>query len=317
MPRIIHYGLGPIGLGIGEILLTRGYEIVGAVDVDPDKTGRPLAAFLPGAPEGLLIVPAAEALHSVGADLVIHSTQSRLDQVKGQVLPLLTAGWNVISTCEELAYPWHHHPDDAALLDRVAEQRGVRLLGTGVNPGFVMDLLPLVLAAPCRDVDRIVVTRVVDAAQRRLPLQRKVGAGLAPEDFAAGVSGGRLAHVGLPQSAAMIAAGMGWHLTGIHETIEPVLSSEGVVRGLHQQCTGTADTSAAIVLDLTIAVGAEEPRDEIRIDGVPPLRATIHGGVQGDQATCAIVANAIPRLSTAPPGLLTAVELPPVVMPPR
>jgi 4-hydroxy-tetrahydrodipicolinate reductase len=309
--HVLLYGLGPIGLGIGEILVARGYEIAGAVDIDPHKTGLPVAEFLTGAPSQVVISPSAETLSAADVDLVIHSTQSHLRQVRGQLLPLLNAGWDVISTCEELAYPWYHHPDDAGLLDRLAMERGVRLLGTGVNPGFVMDLLPLVLTAPCREVTRVAVTRVADAAQRRLPLQRKVGAGLSPEDFAAGVSGGRIAHVGLPQSVAMIAAGLGWRLAEIQETIEPVIGSEGLVRGLHQVCTGRIDAEPeAIRLDLTIAVGAEDPRDEVRIEGRPPLQATIVGGVQGDQATCAIVANAIPKLLAAPPGLRVASELP-------
>ncbi|MGH2347996.1 MAG: hypothetical protein ACRDFT_00860 [bacterium] len=181
-----------------------------------------------------------------------------------------------------------------------------------MNPGFVMDLLPVILTMPCREVSGITVTRVVDAGRRRLPLQRKVGAGLTPEEFAAGVDAGRIAHVGLPESVAMIADALGWPPQTIEEAIYPVLGSDGIVRGLHQVCR-----SQAIVLDLTMAVGAADPRDEVRIDGTPPIHATIASGVQGDQATCAIVANTIPRLLAAPPGLLTAVDIPPSVKTPR
>ena len=317
-PRVVSYGLGPIGLGVAEILLQRGYEFAGAVDTDPAKAGRPLRELLPGAPSGVVIAPSIGDLRGHGADVVVHSTQSRLHHVLPQLHPLLEAEWNVISTCEELSYPWYGYPDDARDLDRSARAHGVRLLGTGVNPGFVMDLLPVVLTMPCREVRRITVTRVVDARQRRLPLQRKVGAGLSPDEFAAGVAAGRIAHVGLPESVAMLAAAVGWAVDSITETIDPVLDAEGVVRGLHQICRGIMrGQTASIMLDLTMAVGADDPRDEIRIDGVPPIHATIHGGVQGDQATCAIVANTLPRLLAAPPGLVTAIELPAALIPPR
>jgi hypothetical protein len=310
--RVLLYGLGPIGLGIADIVLQRGYNIVGAVDTDPAKSGRPLRELLPGAAANLAIASSAAEARGGAVDVVIHSTQSHLRSVMPQLLPLLEAGWNVLSTCEELSYPWQRHPEDAARLDHAARTRGARVLGTGVNPGFVMDLLPVILTMPCREVRGITVTRVVDAGQRRLPLQRKVGAGLTPDEFAVGVAAGRIAHVGLPESAAMIAAAVGWPPQPIEESVEPVLGSDGLVRGLHQVCR-----SPAIVLDLTMALGAADPRDEIRIDGAPPLHAMIPGGVQGDQATCAIVANTIPRLLAAGPGLLTAVELPPAVLAPR
>lgn len=309
--RVIHYGLGPIGLGIAEILLERGHAIAGAVDIDPSKSGRPLTELLPGAPAGLSVSPSFDRLAGTAADVVVHSTQSHLHQVDTQLRALLEAGRNVISTCEELAYPWYHHPAEAAALDRLATAHGVSLLGTGVNPGFVMDLLPLVMTAPCRHVTRVTVTRIVDASQRRLPLQRKVGVGLTQEEFRSGVDRGHIAHIGLPESVAMIAAGLGWRVEQIAGTIDPVLGPDGAVRGLHQTCAGRLDGRVAILLDLTMAAGEASPRDDIDIEGTPPVHVTIPAGIHGDQATCAIVANTLPRVITAPAGLLTAADLPP------
>jgi hypothetical protein len=309
--RVIHYGLGPIGLGIAEILLERGYRIVGAVDIDPSKSGRPLTDLLPGAPAELIVSPSFDRIAGTDADVVVHSTQSYLRQVNTQLGGLLAAGRNVISTCEELAYPWYHHPAEAAALDRLATAHGVSLVGTGINPGFVMDLLPLVMTAPCRHVARVTVTRIVDASQRRLPLQRKVGVGLTQEEFRSGVDSGRIAHVGLPESVAMVAAGLGWRVEQIDGTIDPVLGPNGAVRGLHQTCAGRVDGRVAILLDLTMAAGADSPRDEIDVDGTPPVHVTIPAGIHGDQATCAIVANTLPRVIAAPAGLLTAADLPP------
>lgn len=308
--RFIQYGLGPIGIGIAELALRRGHHLVAAVDIDPAKTGRLAAALIPGAPAGVAVTADAASVLNAGADIVLHSTQSRLSQVLPQVLPLVDAGLPVISTCEELAFPWHHHPEEAAVLDALARSRGAAVVGLGVNPGFVMDLLPVILTAPCTDVRRIAVERVVDAGGRRAPLQQKVGVGLSVDAFHRGVAEGRIGHVGLPQSAAMIAHALGWTLDRIEESIEPLIDARQVVRGLHQICHGVRRNSPVITLDLTMAAGTERPQDTVAIDGTPPLQVSIAGGIHGDIATHAIVVNAIPVVLAAPPGLLVPTQLP-------
>jgi len=308
---IVHYGLGPIGLGIVGVALDRGHRPLAAVDIDPEKSGRDLGTLLGRAPLGLTVTADAGAALASGARVVLHSTQSHLAQVLPQILQCIEAGACVISTCEELAFPWHHHPDDARRIDQAAKTRGVAVVGVGVNPGFVMDLLPVALMAPCRDVRTVHVTRVVDAGLRRLPLQRKVGAGLDPGAFEAGVAGGRIGHVGLPESVAMIADALGWSLDTITKTIEPV-GDRTSIRGLHQVAAGIRDGQPVITLDLTMAVGAPNPRDTVVIEGDPPISMTIAGGVHGDVATCAIAVNAIPQVLAAPPGLATVHRLPPI-----
>ena len=310
--RFIQYGLGPIGIGIAALAVQQGHCLVAAVDIAPAKAGQPAAAFIPQAPADVLVTADASQVLNAGADIVLHSTQSRLAQVLPQLLPLIDAGLVVISTCEELAFPWHHHPVEAASLDVLAQSRGVGVVGLGVNPGFVMDLLPVVLSAPCRDIRQITVVRVVDVGLRRLPLQQKVGVGLTVEAFRRGVSEGRIGHVGLPQSAAMVAHALGWALNQIEESIEPVVDSNRTVQGVHQVCRGTHKNAHQITLDLTMTAGAERPRDEIVIEATPPIRATLEGGIHGDQATYAIVVNAIPRVLAAPPGLLLPTYLPAV-----
>lgn len=308
--RVILFGLGPIGVGIAEVALEHGHQVIGAVDIDPKKAGRPLSDLVQGAGP----VPVERTIDSLlnsGADVVLHSTQSRIAQIMPQLVSLLDAGLSVISTCEELAYPWHHHPREAALLDQLAKDRGARLIGLGVNPGFVMDALPVMMTAPCRRVDRIRVERVVDVGLRRAPLQRKVGVGLTAEAFRAGVAEGTIGHVGLPQSVAMIAAAMRWTLDAIDESIEPMIDSDRIVRGLHQIARGVRGRDVLITLDLTMAAGVERPRDLVRIDGVPPVTSEIPGGIHGDVATWSIVVNAIPDVLAAAPGLRVPTELPP------
>jgi 4-hydroxy-tetrahydrodipicolinate reductase len=197
----------------------------------------------------------------------------------------------------------------------------VSVLGTGVNPGFTMDALALMLTAPCARVDRVSVTRVVDASTRRLPLQRKVGAGLNLSQFRRAITEGTVRHVGLSESAHMIAAALGWKLDRVEESIEPAVAPRdldteylripaGAAAGVKQQARGFRNGQLAVSLDLQMYVGAEAPRDHVLIDGVPPIDMTIAGGVAGDVATAAIVVNAIPKLLAAPAGLVTMRDLP-------
>lgn len=308
--RFIQYGLGLIGVEVAALALRRGHQLVAAVDIDPAKAGKPAAALIAAAPPGVIVAARAGDVVNTGADIVLHCTQSRLAQVIPQLLPLVDAGLSVISTCEELAFPWHHFPTEAAALDVLARSRGAVVVGLGVNPGFVMDLVPVVLTAPCSDVRRIVVERVVDVAGRRLPLQRKVGVGLTADAFHAGVSEGTIGHVGLPQSVAMIARALMRPLERIEESIDPVVGSNSRVLGVRQVSRGFLDTTPFITLDLTMAMGADHPRDRITIDATPPIHATIEGGLQGDFATYAIVVNAIGTVLASPPGLLNALHLP-------
>jgi len=308
--RFIQYGLGSIGIGIAELALARGHRIAGAFDIDPAKVGHPLSTLIPAAPPDIRIASPDHAALRVQADVALHSTQSRLMQVRPQLESLIDLGVHVISTCEELAFPWHHHSSDAAALNERALARGVAVVGLGVNPGYVMDVLPVILTSPCRAITRITVERIVDVGRRRRPLQHKVGVGLTPDAFREGVAAGRLAHVGLPESVAMIADAMGWTLAAIDERIDPVIGSDRRVVGLHQICRGMRDGAAAITLDLTMAVGAKDQRDTVAVDGDPSLRIELPGGVAGDPATCAIVVNAIPQVVSAPPGLRVATELP-------
>lgn len=308
---VVSYGLGPIGLSIAGLALDRGYNIVGAVDIAPEKAGKDLGTLLGRAPVGVKVTADPIEALAKGPQIVLHSTQSHIPQVLSQIIDCLEAGACVVSTCEELAFPWYRHPAAAHRIDRVARAKHVAAVGVGVNPGYVMDVLPIALTAPCRTVRSIHVTRVVDAGKRRLPLQRKVGAGMTKDEFTQGVGDGRIGHVGLAESVAMISDALGWQLDEITETIEPVMDGAAVT-GLHQVARGRQGDRPVITLDLTMAVGAPNPRDTVVIEGEPPLTVTAAGGVHGDVATCAIAVNAIPRILEAPPGLTTAYRLPPI-----
>jgi hypothetical protein len=320
----VQYGVGPIGASIVRLMRQKtSLEIIGAIDKDPAKAGRDLgeAVGASDAPWGVKISAEAEAMLDRPVDVVVHTTGSYLEHVKDQLFQCLSAGCCIVSTCEELAYPFRKHPELSARLDAAAKEEGVALVGTGVNPGFVMDKLVLTLSAVAQLVHSAKATRVVDASKRRLPLQKKIGAGMTPEEFRAQVAAGVIKHHGLPESAAMVADGLGIPLDDISETIEPVIAEEtvkteffevapGQVAGVHQIARGTFGGKEKIFLELKMYVGAKQPADSIELVGEPNLSLVIPGGTHGDIATAAVAVNAIPAIVAAPAGLRTARDLP-------
>jgi 2,4-diaminopentanoate dehydrogenase len=321
--RVVCYGLGPIGLGIARLALARqGISVVGAIDVDPQKVGRDLGELLGAEPAGVTVSgDSAAVLAEARPEVVLHATGSALARVAPQLLEAAEAGASVVSTCEELAYPWTAQPQLAADLDAAARRAGVTLLGTGVNPGYAMDALPLMLTAPCATVRAVRVLRVVDAARRRGPLQRKVGAGLTAEEFHARVRDGSVRHVGLPESLHMLATSLGWTLDGADDLIMPVIADHevvtehvrvaaGQVAGVRQVTRGYVGEREVITLELRMYAGAPDPQDTVEIDGDPPVRMTVAGGLHGDVATAAIVVNAAQSVFRAAPGLATMGDLP-------
>ncbi|MGA8222049.1 MAG: hypothetical protein WB780_10390 [Candidatus Acidiferrales bacterium] len=322
--RVVQFGVGPIGASIVRLMRQKAsLEIFGAIDSDPAKAGRDLGAIVGAsdAPWGVAVSADADTVLAKPVDVVIHSTSSYLPNVMDQLLACLSAGCCVVSTCEELAYPFRKHPALSKQLDEAAKDEGVALVGTGVNPGFVMDKLVLTLSAVAQRVDFAKAVRIVDASKRRLPLQRKIGAGMTPEEFRAQVAAGVIKHHGLPESMAMIADGLGFALDDISESIEPVIAEEtvkteflevapGQVAGVHQIARGVAGGKEKIYLELKMFVGARQPADTIELQGEPNLSLAIPGGTHGDVATAAVVVNAIPAILAGPAGLRTSRDLP-------
>jgi hypothetical protein len=323
--RTIHYGIGAIGAEVVRLCLDRPeIEIVGAVDSHPSKAGLDLGeATNAGRTLGITVAYEAEPLlKDVYADVVIHSTGSSLTTVYPQLMSIVSSEKSVVSSCEELSFPWVRYAEISGKLDRRCRETGVRVLGTGVNPGFVMDFLPLVLATACHKVRSVHVERVVDVASRRMQLQRKVGVGLSVEGFQRGANEGTIGHVGLRESVFMVADSLGWRLDDVEETLEPIEArghhkteffsvERGYVRGLRQSARGLSGGREVVRLDWEMSVGATDPRDVIRIDGEPPVEVRVPGSLQGDQATAAIMANCIPAMARSRAvGLLTMRDLP-------
>lgn len=320
---VIAFGLGPIGRRIAAAALAEPrLELVGAVDLDPSLVGRPLAELLdPGDDDhGPTPITVASSLTAVldalpdprPAELtVLHATGSFLDRVGRQLLDLLAAGVHVVSTCEELAYPWLEHAALASQLDAAATTQQRTIVGTGVNPGLLMDQLPVTLTAASHSIRAITVTRRQDPSRRRIPFQRKVGMNITDEEWERLDAEGGFGHVGLGQSGRLLAAGLGWSVrrwSGFHEAVQP--DPAGLVLGVRQTLRGETDDGRTLELVFEAHTEVTQDLDEIVVDGTPPLRMQFVGGVAGDDATAAAVLRAARVLPSAPRGLITVLDLP-------
>jgi hypothetical protein len=322
--RVMHFGLGPIGASVLKQLSSRpGFKVVGGIDTDPAKIGRDLGDVAGlSARLGIKVSgDAAKALKAAKADIVVLCTSSSIKKILPQLETILKSKTPIVSTTEELAYPGYTHIRYARQVHAWAKKAKVAVLSTGVNPGFVMDALPIALTSVCARVDRIVVNRIQDARARRLPFQQKIGAGMTTEQFQRQVADGTVRHVGFTESIAMIADALGWTLDRITDDVEPKLASvttsseflavdPGYVCGIVQDGVGYRKGEPAIRLHMEAYLGAPETYDSIEIDGSPRIALKVAGGIHGDVATTSIVINSIPRVLAAAPGLHTMRDLP-------
>ena len=322
--RVIHFGLGPIGAAVVRQVATRkGFKVVGAVDIDPAKVGRDLGEVV-GLGRQLKVKvsnDAKKAIKSSKPDVAVLCTQSSMKNVLPQIEAIVKMKVPIVSTTEELAYPSKANMKYARQIHQLAKKHKVAILGTGVNPGFVMDALPITLTGVCERVEKIRVDRVQDARIRRLPFQQKIGAGLTREQFQKKVDAGTVRHVGLTESVSMIADALGMKVDRITDEIQPkiavaAVASEflavdpGYVCGIVQDGVGYSNGEPVITLHMEAYLGAPESYDAVEITGSPALKTKISGGVHGDIATASITVNSIPKILGVEPGLHTMRDMP-------
>lgn len=325
--RVVSFGLGPIGLAAARLALQKtSIQLVGAIDIDPKKIGKDLGDLLElGKKTGVVVDGNAEAaLKRLQPDVMLHCTSSFMPMVKDQLLLAARCGVDVVSSTEELLVPEFQHAALAKELDAAAMAGGVSFLGTGVNPGYAMDYIAVVASAVTFDVRSVHCTRVVDAGTRRLPLQRKVGAGLSKAEFDKQMATGKFGHIGMRESVALLARALDFKVDRIEQTVEPVIAAEdhktpfltvkeGQVAGIRNHGYGFVGKKQVLHLDLAMYVGAPDPRDEVVLESTPPIHLKFHGGIAGDQATAAILVNNLHGVVAAQPGLRTVLD----VAPPR
>jgi 4-hydroxy-tetrahydrodipicolinate reductase len=316
---VVIAGLGEVGRAIARAALASGdLRVVAAVD--PAFAGRKLDELI-GTPTGLEVeADGVRAFRAAKGGVLLQATSSRFEEVLPQLEQAVRGGLSVVSTCEELAYPWLAHEEQADALDALCERNDVAVLGAGVNPGLALDRLPALLSQATGEVRRLEALRVVDLASRRPTLWRKAGVGLDEAAFQRAVEADEIGHAGLAQSATLAALGSGLDLDELDEEVEPVLATrdvagpapvqKGRVAGIRQVARGWQDGREVIRIELVLAVGAEDPRDQVTIEADPPLRLVIPGGLPGEASTAWSVvhaAAAVPMMQ----GLVTVLDLPP------
>jgi 2,4-diaminopentanoate dehydrogenase len=317
--NVMFYGLGPIGAAVARQVATRkGFTIAGGIDIDPAKLGQDLGDVI-GLGRKLKIRvtnDAAGALKREKPDVVVLCTSSALKKVMPQIETVLKSKTAIVSTTEELSYPVGRNRALAKKIDEMATRAKVAVLGTGVNPGFVMDALPIALTGVCERVDSVRIDRIQDARVRRLPFQQKIGSGLTTAQFAKKVEDQTVRHVGLAESVTMIADAFGWKMDKITDDIKPKIAEHtveseflavdpGYVCGIVQDGIGWKNGKPLITLHMEAYLGAPESYDSVVIEGVPRIEQKISGGVHGDVATASITVNSIPKILAARPGLRT------------
>ncbi|MDG6906153.1 MAG: dihydrodipicolinate reductase [Nitrososphaerota archaeon] len=323
--KVVSVGLGSVGSAIAKVALGRNsqLEFIGAVDPDPRITGKDLGTVI--GLERTLGIRVQKDGRDVyrHADIVLHATTSLLSKASPQLLEFCKAGVDVVSTCEELSYPWFTHKEIAKELDFEAKKNGITLLGTGVNPGFVLDALAVTLSGVCQGVSEIHASRILDATKRRLPFQMKIGIGLTPAEFEERVKSGTFGHIGLPESLALTCASLGKEVEKIDQRIYPKIAQSpveteyfgtiesGKVIGLVQDGAALAGGKRVASYHIEMYAGALEAYDEIEIAGTPNISLRIINGTPGDIATAAIIVNSIPRVIDSPAGLKTVKDLRP------
>lgn len=323
--RVVVLGLGPIGRAAAlEILQDPGMELVGAVDPSPAYVGKSLGEVLgvkPGRgkkanPGMLRVSPNVSALRATKFDVAVHMAGSRFLSIVDQLRELVSRGVHVVSTSEELIAASVRWPAQAEALDREARKHEVCVLAAGVNPGFVMDLLPSAVANACVSVRTVRVTRHVDTSKRRRALQEKTGAGLTRAEFTKRLKAGTIGHVGLRDSLLFLLDHVSVRGVAGPESIRPLIASKAVGRGaaripagrvigVHQRVSAKDPVSGKKVAEYDLKMGLHlpHPYDEIRIDGDPPIHLRIEGGIQGDRATVGMVLSTIRATEGARPGL--------------
>jgi 4-hydroxy-tetrahydrodipicolinate reductase len=321
--KVAQFGLGPIGIETLKLAASKPWiDVVGGIDIDPDKIGKDLSDLtgerkLRGKKVYATI---ADLLRHKEPDIVFHTAVSKFKSAFSQIEPIARKGISVVSSCEELLFPQLREPRLAALLDKICKKAGARVIGTGVNPGFVMDVLPICMTGVSRNVSAVHIQRVVNASTRRAPLQKKIGSGLPPAEFRRLFNEGRAGHAGLKESLALVAHALGWKATDIKETGNAVVAKKniktkflsvkkGQTCGLHQFASAKVNGDLNLTLDIKMYLDATNPHDAIQIEGEPPLKVIVDGGVAGDHATVAALVNTAKRVLQARPGLLLMTDL--------
>jgi 4-hydroxy-tetrahydrodipicolinate reductase len=327
--KVAVLGTGQMGSGIVRLLLRKqGVELVGVYGRRADRAGVDVgeAIGLDGKMGVALSADLSEMLSSAKPDVAIQATCSRVEQAADEIKIAVRGGANVISIAEEMAYPSYEAPGLAEEIHKLAVENKVTVVGTGINPGFVLDLLVITLTGVCYSVETITAKRINDLSPYGPSVLKTQGVGITPEAFRKGVADGSVVgHFGFPESISMIAKVLGWKIDRIEQTRDPIISKVHretefvkIEPGLTAGCTHTAkgymDGKPVIHLIHPQQVHPHledvQTGDYIDIKGEPDVNFSSGPEIPGGIGTIALAVNMIPQVVTGPPGLKTMADLP-------
>lgn len=326
--RVLQWGLGAMGSGMAKLALKKsGLKIVAAVDGYEGYNGKDLGDILGVEKTGVIVTNQPETvLDKEKVDLVVIATTSWTEKQMPDLRKILKAGINCISIAEEMSTPEAQSPELAKELDELAKANGVSILGTGVNPGYVLDLMVVMLSGGCHDVERIEASRVNDLSPYGPTVMETQGVGTSPEAFRAGVEAGTIVgHVGFPESIRMISDAIGLEVDRIEEIREPIVSKvrretphvviePGMVAGCAHIGIGYRGDKEVIRLihpqQVHPQLEGQDTGDYINIYGTPEVHMAITPEYAGGIATQGIAVNMIPHVFAATPGLKRMIDLP-------
>lgn len=324
--RVVLVGLGATGLAMARSFARRtDIQIVGAADQNPAHIGADLGTLIDSDRVDVTVVGNYDDLPA--ADLAIVATTSDLNQVASTLLPLIEQSYNVLSICEELSYPWSSHPEISRKLDEIARAHGVTVVGSGANPGVLMDTLPLLLSVLTQDVTRVTIRRRTNMSRYGAILS-KFGLGLTTDGFAtAQGEGSVIGHCGFEQAIGALAAGLGWDLDAIEvDKVVPAVVAKDTLVGEHitiqsgQVCAVTHAARGirhgATVIDLAITFGFFGPGgdvtagDDYLIEGTDQsIELSSASGFESFLSTIAAAVNTAAAVVEAEPGFLSMGDL--------
>jgi hypothetical protein len=329
--KVALWGFGAMGSGMAKVLLTRkGVDIVGVCDSHPQKAGKNVYELLDlmqgDRPEALISGDISTLLKQMPLDICIIATNSFTKEVYPKIMQVLDAGVNVITIAEEMSWPWAQQPELAKEMDERAKVKGVSILGTGINPGMMMDLLAVFLSGCMTQVDHVHCERVNSLSPFGAAVMHEQGIGLTQEAFQQGVSDGTLAgHVGFTESSSMIAAALGFDIDHFKQQMRPIVTqvnrksphgfaAAGQVVGVHMSAQASTDNQEKISLvhpqQIEPQMAGVETGDYVKLQGSPPIDMAIRPEVDGGIGTVAMACNMLPFVVAARPGLLTMLDMP-------
>jgi 4-hydroxy-tetrahydrodipicolinate reductase len=329
--RVAVCGLGSIGVHAARLLLDhrRGFDLVAAVTLEPEAQGQPVGEVVGASvTDSVTVGRSLEELLAAAPDVVVYATGSFIADTAADIVEIVRAGANLVSPCEELAFPFRRFAGYADEIDREARHHGVTVLGTGVNPGFIFDALLATASGVCWDVRSVRGRRVVDVVGFGENIHRRLGIGYTAEEFERGHADGTIAgHVGFPESIEMVCERLGLALDGpVEERFEPLIAATpaptrygeidaGRTEGFVQRAVGTVEGEPRVQLELVLhlrpSASGYEVADSVSVDGRHPVQLTLQPGMDAILATSAVLVNSIPGVVAAAAGLKSVKDLPP------